>query len=144
METSLVTGYNEMEKVCGNGAEISTTMSLFLKDLFMLLYPHHNRFTALFPGPSGWAGARRELLDLMAQGKINRGRHTDHPDGRHSIRISNQCPPPSSPYFLQAGWPSCRPTYSVKAPVMLLYIYWNPGIRKLLTLWTAHAPMHCK
>jgi len=26
---------------------------------------HHNRFTAHFPGPPGWAGARRELLDLM-------------------------------------------------------------------------------
>jgi len=49
--------------------------------------PHHhheNRFTALFPGPPGWAGASRELLDLMVQGKINRGRHNDHPPGRHS------------------------------------------------------------
>jgi len=35
---------------------------------------HHNRFTALFPGPPGSAGARRELLDFMVQGKINRGR----------------------------------------------------------------------
>jgi len=27
---------------------------------------HHNdRFTALFPGPPGWASARRELLDFM-------------------------------------------------------------------------------
>jgi len=26
--------------------------------------PHHNRFTALFPGPPWWAGARRELLDF--------------------------------------------------------------------------------
>jgi len=50
-----------------------------------------------FPGPPGWAGARRELLDFMMQGKINRGRHTDHPDGRHSIRSSNQCQPPPSP-----------------------------------------------
>jgi len=32
---------------------------------------HHNRFTALFPGPPGWAGARRELLDFMVQGKFN-------------------------------------------------------------------------
>ena len=56
---------------------------------------HHNRFTALFPRPPGWAGARRELLDFMVQGKINRGRHTDHPAGRHSIR-TNQCPPPPS------------------------------------------------
>jgi len=48
------------------------------------------------------------------QGKINRGRHTDHPDGRHSIRTI-QCLPPPSPIFLQAGCPSCRPTNSIKA-----------------------------
>jgi len=71
-----------------------------------------------YPGdqnPPGWAGARRELLDFMVQGKINKGRHTDHPAGRHSIR-TNQClPPPSPPYFLQAGCPSCLPTNSIKA-----------------------------
>jgi len=59
--------------------------------------PHHNRFTAIFPGSPGWAGARRELLDFMVQGKINRGRHTDHPAGRHSIP-TNQCSPPPSPH----------------------------------------------
>jgi len=59
---------------------------------------NHNHFMALFPGPPGWAGARRELLDFMVQGKINRGRHTDHPAGRHSIQ-TNQCPPPSFPHF---------------------------------------------
>ena len=74
----------------------------------------HNHFTALFLGPSGWAGARRELLDFMVQRKINRGRHTDHPAGRHSIR-TNQRPPPSPPIYLQAGCPSSRPTNSVKA-----------------------------
>ena len=74
---------------------------------------HHNHFTALFPGPSGWAGAKTELLDFMVKGKINRGRHTDHPAGRHSI-LTNQCPlPPSPPYFLQAGCPSCHPANSV-------------------------------
>jgi len=26
----------------------------------------HNRFTALFPGPPGWAGARKELMDFKA------------------------------------------------------------------------------
>jgi len=71
-------------------------------------------FTALIPGPPGWAGARRELLDFTVQGKINRGRHTDHPAGRHSI-CTNQCQPPPSPQFLQARCPSCRPTNSVKA-----------------------------
>jgi len=76
--------------------------------------PHHNRFTALFPGPPGWAGARREPLVFMVQGKINRGRHTDRPAGRNSIR-TKQCPSPPSAYCLRAGCPSCRPTNSVKA-----------------------------
>ena len=84
--------------------------------IFTSLNTHaHNRFAAIFPGPPRWAVAGRELLDFMVQGKINRGRHTNHPAGRHSIR-TNQCPPPPSPpYFLQAGCPSCRPTNSVKA-----------------------------
>jgi len=69
--------------------------------------PFHGPFFLDHPG---WASARRELLDFMVQGEINRGRHTDHPAGRHSIR-TNQCPP----YFLRAGCPSCRPTNSVKA-----------------------------
>jgi len=54
----------------------------------------HNRSMALFPGPPGWAGAT-ELLDFMVRGKINRGRHTNHPAGHHSIQ-TKQCPPPSS------------------------------------------------
>jgi len=62
----------------------------------------------------GWGDARRELLDFMVRGKINRGRHTDHPAGCHSIR-TNQCRPAPSPHFLQTRCPSCRPTNSVKA-----------------------------
>ena len=50
----------------------------------------------------------------MVQGKINRGRHTDHPAGRHSIRI-NPCPPPQFPHFLQGGFPSCHQTNNIKA-----------------------------
>ena len=93
-------------------AELTTESSLTASDIHTY---NHNRFTAPFPGPPGRAGARRELLDFMVQGKINRGRHTDHPAGRQSIR-TNQCPPPPSPpYFLQAGCPSCRPANSVKA-----------------------------
>jgi len=52
------------------------------------------------------AGARREFLDFMVQGKINRGRHTDHLAGHHSIRIK-QCPPPPSPTFYR---PDARQT----------------------------------
>jgi len=63
--------------------------------------PHHNRLTALFPGPPGWAGARIELLDFMVQGKINRGRHTNHLAGRHSIRTYR-------PNALPAAQPSVK------------------------------------
>jgi len=65
-------------------------------DAGVIYHHNHNRFTALFTGPPGWADARRELLDFMVQGKINKGRHTDHAAGRHSIR-TNQCLPPPSP-----------------------------------------------
>jgi len=56
----------------------------------------HNRFMALFPGPSGWAGARRRsnllapaqpggprrrnlLLDFYGAREDNGDGHTDHP-----------------------------------------------------------------
>jgi len=61
-------------------------------------YNTHNRFTALFPGPPRWAGARTELLGLYGARKINRGRHTDHLAGCHCIR-TKQCPPPSPHFF---------------------------------------------
>jgi len=85
--------------------------------------PYHNRFTALFPGPPGWAGARTELLDFMVQGKINRGRHTDHPAGRHSIR-TNQCPPPPSRHINL--WKLLRYYISTqrRASLLLYLSYW--------------------
>jgi len=76
-----------------------------------MLY-YYNRFTTLFLGSPGWAGARRELLDFMVQGKINRGRHTYHPAGHHSI-WTNQCPPPPPPIFYRLdGLPTAQPTVS--------------------------------
>jgi len=63
---------------------------------------HHNRFTALFSGPPGSAGAGTELLDFMVQRKINKGRHSDHLAGWHSIRINQCLPPPSLHIF--TGW----------------------------------------
>jgi len=74
---------------------------------------HHNRFTALFPGPPRWTGASRELLDFMVQGKINRGRRTDHPAGCHSIR-TDQCPPLPSPhiFYRPDALPAAQPTAS--------------------------------
>ena len=77
---------------------------------FTQYMPIHNHFTALFSGAPGWGCARREPLDFMVQGKINRGGHTDHPAGRHSIR-TNQCPPPPNPHFYRPeALPAAQPT----------------------------------
>jgi len=48
----------------------------------------------------------------MVQGKINRGRHTDHPAGRHSI-WTNQRPPLPSPIFFYRpdALPAAQPTF---------------------------------
>jgi len=71
-------------------------------------------FYGLFSGTTQVSRYQKRTSGLHGEGKINRGRHTDRLAGRHSIR-SNQCPPPPSPYLLQVGCPSCRPTNSVKA-----------------------------
>jgi len=47
------------------------------------------------------------------QGKINRGRHVDHPARRHSI-WTNQCPPPPSChiFYRPDALPAAQPTVS--------------------------------
>jgi len=61
---------------------------------------NHHRFTALFLGLPGWAGAKKNLLlDFYGARNNNRGRHTDHLDGRHSIRTNRQ-PTSNIPPFL--------------------------------------------
>ena len=85
--------------------------------------PYHNRFMAFFPGPPRWAGARKELLDFIVQGKINRGRHTDYPAGCHSI-WTNQCPPPPTCpiYYRPDALPVAQPTVA-KDWANTLYIH---------------------
>jgi len=73
---------------------------------------HHNRFTALFPRPPGWAYARRELLAFMAQGRINRGRHIDHRSGCHSIQTNHCPPPPPAIFYRPDALPATQPTVS--------------------------------
>jgi len=50
----------------------------------------------------------KRILDFMVQGKINRGRHTDHLAGRHSIRLTsaNLHHPP---YFFTGRMPFLPP-----------------------------------
>ena len=111
--------------------------------------PHHYRFTALFPGPPRSAGARMELLDFMVQGEINRGRHTDHLAGHHSIR-TNQCPPPPFPHIF-TGWmpflPPNQQCQSTEGITNILAQYWvikpvtGPMLRSSL-LKHLHDPCH--
>ena len=62
---------------------------------------------AAFPGPPGWAGARRKLfLDFMVLGRITRDRHSDNPGWRHSIQ-TNQLSTSISPPHFYTGRPSC-------------------------------------
>ena len=71
--------------------------SSFIDDImFAWLHNHtHNRFTALFPGPPGWAGARREnFWTLWCKGKLT---EADTLTIRLGTTIrTNQCPPPPS------------------------------------------------
>jgi len=96
---------------------------------------HHNCFTALFPGPPGWAGARRELLDFMLQGKINRG---TTPSGLTSVHLHHPPPhffyspdvktPKATSAFTRHGkerafmtWSSCIHTYVCDYLVFCLF-----------------------
>ena len=57
----------------------------------MLKVSHHTITTVLRPFFREYRGEpvpEEKLLDFMVEGKINRGRHTDHPAGCHSIRIN--------------------------------------------------------
>jgi len=77
--------------------------TLFSANHLAWYHHNHNHFMVLFPGPTRWASARRELLDFMVQ-----GRHPDHPAGRHSIR-TNQCLPPPSPHIFYRWMPFLPP-----------------------------------
>ena len=78
------------------------------------MYHHHNRFTALFPGTSGWAGARRKLLlDFMVLGRIKRGRHTNNPGAHHSIQTNQQSTSINLPIFVPDALPDATlPIYA--------------------------------
>jgi len=46
------------------------------------------------------------LLDFMVQGRITRGRHTDNPGGRHSIRTNQQSTSINPPIFMPDALPA--------------------------------------
>jgi len=81
-------------------------------DLIWQPPPHHNHFYGPFSGTTRVSRCQKRTSDVMVQGKSDRGRHTNHPAGRHSIR-TNQCPPPPSPHFYRPdALPAAQPTVS--------------------------------
>ena len=112
--TSYVTNMLKNEGKCNYLLLIKVCLISFLAFLSLSVTTTPQPFYGPFSGTTRVSRCQKRTLEFMVHGKINRGRHTDHPAGRHAIR-TNQCPPPPSPHFLQAGCPSCRPTNSVKA-----------------------------
>jgi len=116
--SDLLIGHQEEHLACKKLTdEVLALLSVSANDLHMLHWCHcrlihHNRFTALFPGPPGWAGARIELLNFIVQGKTNRCRHTDHPAGCHSIPTKQYPPPPSPIFYRPDALPVTQPTVS--------------------------------
>jgi len=99
---------NNESKMCG---EVSNDNSLQIY-CWLSPPPPPQPFYGPFLGPPRWTSARRELLDFIVRGKINRDWHTDHPTGRHSIR-SNQCPPsPYSHFYRRDALAAAQPTAS--------------------------------
>ena len=86
----------------------------------------HNRFTALFPGLPGWAGARRKLLHFVVQGKIS---EADTPTTQLVVTPSRLIsdPPPSSPIFTLDAFPDAT-----------LPLY--PGLGQ--ACWLAYSVLH--
>jgi len=66
-----------------------------------------------FSGTTRVSRCQKRTSDFMVQGKINRGRQTDHPAGSHFIR-TNQCRPPPSPhiFYRPNALPAAQPTAS--------------------------------
>jgi len=97
--------------------------------------PHHNRFTALFPGPTRWAGARRTiLLEFMVLGRITRGRHTNNPGGRHSIRTNQQSTSINPPFL-------CRMPFLPQPSQLILAWNRHRNMLDCIPPWIAY-PLH--
>jgi len=77
----------------------------------------HNRFTALFPGPPAWAGARRELLDFVVwcKGRLTEADTQTIRLGATPSRLTSPNLHDPSIFYRPDACPSCRPTNSVKA-----------------------------
>jgi len=94
-----------------------------------------------FSGTTRVSRAKRELLDFMMQGKINRGRYTGHPAGRHSIR-TNQCLPPPSRHIFTGRMPFLPPNQEHQSTEGILINKWQTIIIRPIKNYTALGTAH--
>jgi len=125
MQKNQATGYHKTKRyqiLKGDVETRSKCVEIFNDDIItvqiyceVIRYHTTSVLRPFFPGPSGYPGEPvpdENFWDFMVQGKINRGRHTDHPAGRHNIQ-TNQCPPPpSSTFYRLDAVPAAQPTVS--------------------------------
>ena len=80
------------------------------------------------------------------QGKINRGSHTDHPAGRHSV-WANQCPHPPSPNFGRLFVKVFALCYQISVCLSVTLVYCGQMVTRIkLKLWHTGRPRpwpHC-
>ena len=53
-----------------NSSKFVRVINYWFCAVYVVPPSHHNRFMAPFPGPLGWAGDRRELLDFWCKGRL--------------------------------------------------------------------------
>ena len=106
-----------------------------------LQHDHHHTTTVYgpFSGITRVSRCQKRTSGLYGA-RVDQQRQTHRPSGWAPLHPdqTKQCPSPSFPHFLQAGWPSCRPTNSVKAlkatwPLakMLARLHWQQQKRQM-------------
>jgi len=120
---NIATSYNEVRLVFDR--YVKTSLSEYITVLCPFVRDHPGE---LVPEENFWTlWCKRRLTETETP--------TCHTAGRHYIR-TNQCPPPPSSSFLQAGCPSCRPTNSVKAlKAMNRWGQRGPRENQHITMW---------
>ena len=90
-----------------------------------VIYTHtYTRLTAPFPGISGWASTRKvKPIRILLKQETVSGSGISWAICKSAPRsIQTTTPAPHCSVFLQAGCPSCHPTYSVKALKMVIHL----------------------
>jgi len=93
---------------------LSTSTNSLTREGKLQALRHQHPITSTTPQPFYGPFSGTTRVSRCQKRTSGLGRHNDHPDGRHSIWTSNQCPPPPSPIFFYRpdALPAAQPTAS--------------------------------